>query len=367
MPARVRGAVDSPGLARRAAGRIHHAQRQPAEATRDLLAAAVMLGAVDVRLARDTLVEAAVEAQINGQFAPDGATRADVARAAQALPLTAGMTATAGDLLLDADIQLQLRGLDAARPALYRAIDAARQGSRDSPQLLYWLALACEDATVLTDEARLHELSSRMEYAARQHGTTLTLALALCHVAVWDLLAEDGRRPPGRSVDEGPRSSRLREALGELGGEGEDLPVRPVVELDLADQATLAVGEDGRAAHRVALESPLPLQVGPARVPCLMNEGEAVVHGPGGIEEVPHRGRAHDGLLGRGQAQGHVRGAGCREAFQRRAGDDCEPLPPGSISHHRFFHSSGVAGHTSAAACARGRPAGQSGVPVTKL
>src|ERR1700722_2429892 len=40
-------------------------------------------------------------------------------------------------------------------------------------------------------------------------------------------------------------SSRLREALGELGGEGEDLPVRPVVELDLADQATLAVGEDG--------------------------------------------------------------------------------------------------------------------------
>jgi hypothetical protein len=60
------------------------------QATRDLLAAAVMLGAVDFRLARDTLIEAAVEAQINGQFAPDGATRADVARAAQALPLTPG-------------------------------------------------------------------------------------------------------------------------------------------------------------------------------------------------------------------------------------------------------------------------------------
>jgi hypothetical protein len=77
------------------------------------------------------------------------------------------------------------------------------------------------------------------------------------------------------------RSSRLREALGELGGEREDLPVRPVVELDLADQAALAAGDDGRAAHRVALESPLPLQVGPARFPCLVNEGEAVVHGPG--------------------------------------------------------------------------------------
>jgi hypothetical protein len=89
-------------------------------------------------------------------------------------------------------------------PALYRAIDAVRQGSRDSPQLLYWLALACEGATILGDEARLHELSSRMEAAARQHGTTLTLALALCHAGVWDLLAGDERRPPGQSVDEEP-------------------------------------------------------------------------------------------------------------------------------------------------------------------
>jgi hypothetical protein len=74
------------GAARRAAGRIHHAQRQPAEATRDLLAAAVMLGAVDIRLARDTLIEAAVEAQINGQFAPDGATGADVDASWRASP-----------------------------------------------------------------------------------------------------------------------------------------------------------------------------------------------------------------------------------------------------------------------------------------
>ena len=179
------------GLARRAAGRIHHAQRQPADATRDLLAAAAMLGAVDVRLARDTLIEAAVEAQINDQFAPDGATRADVARAAQALPLAPGMTATPGDLLLDADTQLQLRDLDAARPALYRAIDAVRQGSQDSPQMLHWLAAACEDATILGDEPRLHELSRRMESAARQNGTMLTLALALSHAGAWGLLAGD--------------------------------------------------------------------------------------------------------------------------------------------------------------------------------
>ena len=179
------------GLARRVQGHIHHAQRQPAQATRDLLAAAAKLGTVDIRLARDILVEAAVEAQINDQLAPDGATRADVARLAQALPLAPGMTATAGDLLLDADTQLQLQGLDAARPALYRAIDAVRQDSQDSPQMLHWLAAACEDATILGDEPRLHELSSRMESAARQHGTMLTLALALSHAGAWGLLGGD--------------------------------------------------------------------------------------------------------------------------------------------------------------------------------
>jgi hypothetical protein len=57
-------------------------------------------------------------------------------------------------------------------------------------------------------------------------------------------------------------------------------------------------------------------------------------------------GRANDGFLGRGQVEGHVWGAGCREAFHGRAGDDCEPLAPGGISHHRLFLSSGVTGHT---------------------
>ena len=177
------------GLTRRVQARIHHAQRQPTAATCDLLAAAAILGPLDIRLARDILVEAAVEAQINDQLAPEGATRADVARVAQALPLAPGMTATAGDLLLDADTALQLRGLDAARPTLRHAIDAVRQGRPDAPEMLHWLAAACADATILGDEPMLHELSRRMETAARQHGTTLTLALALSHAGAWGLLA----------------------------------------------------------------------------------------------------------------------------------------------------------------------------------
>jgi len=132
-----------------------------------------------------------VEAQINDQLAPEGATRADVARVAQSLPLAPGMAATAGDLLLDADTALQLQGLDAARPGLRHAIDAVQQGSPDSLEMLHWLAAACEDATILADEPMLHGLSRRMETAARTHGTMLSLALALSHAGVWGLLAGD--------------------------------------------------------------------------------------------------------------------------------------------------------------------------------
>ena len=94
------------GLAERVQSRIYHALRQPAQATSALLAAARSLGPVDIRLARDILVEAVVEAQINGPLAPEGATRTDVAQVAQALPLPPGTAATIGDLLLDADTTL---------------------------------------------------------------------------------------------------------------------------------------------------------------------------------------------------------------------------------------------------------------------
>ncbi|HME63377.1 MAG TPA: ATP-binding protein, partial [Streptosporangiaceae bacterium] len=121
------------GLTQRVQGRIYHAQRQPAKATAALLAAAARLGQVDIRLARDILVEAIVEAQVNGRLAPAGATRADVARVAQTLPLGPAATATIGDLLLDADTTLQLHGLDAAAPLLRRAIDAVQHQAADLP------------------------------------------------------------------------------------------------------------------------------------------------------------------------------------------------------------------------------------------
>ena len=58
------------GQVERVQGRIWHTMRRPADATAALIDAATELGPVDVRLARDILVEAIVQAQINGQLAP---------------------------------------------------------------------------------------------------------------------------------------------------------------------------------------------------------------------------------------------------------------------------------------------------------
>ncbi len=179
------------GLALRVQARIHHAQRQPAKATSALLTAATRVGPVDIRLARDILVEAIVEAQISGRLAAPGTTRRDVARVAQTLALPPGTAATIGDLLLDADTALQLRGLDAASPLLRGAIDAVRQETADPPEMFQWLAAACADATILVDDTRLRELSRRMEAAAREQGAMIDLALALSHAGVSGLLGGD--------------------------------------------------------------------------------------------------------------------------------------------------------------------------------
>jgi DNA-binding CsgD family transcriptional regulator len=177
------------GQAERVQGRIWHTMRRPADATAALIAAATELGPVDVRLARDVLVEAVVQAQINGQLAPDGARPADVARVARSLPLPSGTPATVGDLLLDADTTLQLQGLRAAAPQLRRAISAARHEAGTAPETFRWLAAACSDATILADDIALHELAWRMEAQAREQGAAVALSLALSHAGVSELLA----------------------------------------------------------------------------------------------------------------------------------------------------------------------------------
>jgi len=146
------------GLVQRVQGRVYHLLRQPAEATSALLAAATDVAALDIRLARDILVEAIVQAQINGQLAPGGATRVDVARIAETLPLPEGHPSTPGDLVLDADTVLQLSGLATAAPLLRQAIDAVRRDTSGCSEMFQWLGAVCADATILADDVGLNEL-----------------------------------------------------------------------------------------------------------------------------------------------------------------------------------------------------------------
>jgi DNA-binding CsgD family transcriptional regulator len=177
------------GLAQRVQARIYRLLRDPAAATSALLAAAAELGPADIRLARDILVEAVVQAQISDRFAPPGTARADVARVARSMPLPADAEATAGDALLDADTILQLEGLSAAAPALQHAIAAVRRAGPEAPELFQWLAAACADATILADDVALHELAWRLDTEARQQGAMIPLALALSHTGTSELLA----------------------------------------------------------------------------------------------------------------------------------------------------------------------------------
>jgi DNA-binding CsgD family transcriptional regulator len=177
------------GLVLRVQARVYRLLRDPAAATSALLAAAVRLGPIDIRLARDILVEALVQAQITDRLAPEGATRVDVARVARALPLPAGAQATVGDALLDADTELHLHGLTAAAPLLHSAIDAVRHAPSDAPELFQWLAAACADATILADDIALSEVAWRLDTEARQQGAAIPLALALSHTGASELVA----------------------------------------------------------------------------------------------------------------------------------------------------------------------------------
>ncbi|MEV6171617.1 AAA family ATPase [Streptomyces sp. NPDC051954] len=205
----------SNGLAQRARARVHRLTGAPAAATDALLSAARELGTVDLRLARDILVEALVQAQISGSLAPQGASRRGVAEAARSLPLPAGMPATTGDVVLEADTAVHLEGLAGAGPLLKQAIKAVRHEESTAPELFQWLAAACSHATILGDDVTLHELARRLHTEATRQGAVIPLALALSHTALSELIAGH--------ITESERLFDQRAALEEARGSQQDL------------------------------------------------------------------------------------------------------------------------------------------------
>ena len=156
---------------------IVFAQTRGSDAPRLLLEAARTLEPLDVRLCRNTYLDAWGAALFAGHLASAGGGLLDVSRAAAAAPDPADRTLPR-DLLLDGLAQIFTVGAGAAAPALRRAV-AAFSGSEVSvDEVLRWGWLAARAAIWLWDYDGGLEIPRRAVKLARDSGALEILAVA---------------------------------------------------------------------------------------------------------------------------------------------------------------------------------------------
>jgi DNA-binding CsgD family transcriptional regulator len=156
-------------------GQIAFASRRGSDAPPLLLKAARQFESLDVRLARETYLDALAAAIFAGRLALDGGMR-QVAEAALAAP-TPG-PARGPDLLLDGLALLICEGYPAAAPVLRQAVSAFRGTEVSTEEGLRWLWLACHAAGIVWDYASWDLLSDRQVTLARDAGALIALPIA---------------------------------------------------------------------------------------------------------------------------------------------------------------------------------------------
>jgi DNA-binding CsgD family transcriptional regulator len=142
-----------------------------------LLKAARRLEALDVRLARETYLEALSAAQYAGRFMADGGLR-EVAEAARAAP-PPSQRPGAADLLLDGLALLITEGHAAAAPTLKRAVSAFCGEGISRAEEERWLWIAWPSALILWDDEAWQKLTTRGVQLARDAGALAVLPIAL--------------------------------------------------------------------------------------------------------------------------------------------------------------------------------------------
>jgi DNA-binding CsgD family transcriptional regulator/tetratricopeptide (TPR) repeat protein len=142
-----------------------------------LLQAAKELEPLDVRLARETYLDALDATIFAGPFASHGGMRA-VAKAARGAPPSA-QPPRAADLLLDGLAVGFIDGYAAGVPILRRALAAFRSPDLSEEEGLRWLWLTCRIARVLWDEETWAALVARFLELARNTGALVVLPLAI--------------------------------------------------------------------------------------------------------------------------------------------------------------------------------------------
>ena len=166
---------------------IVFAQSRGSEAPLLLLQAARKLEPLDIRLSRNTYLDAWGAALFAGHLAGPGGGLRDVSRAAASAPdPTDGVLPR--DLLLDGLALIFTEGVRAATPMLRRAVAAFTNGEASAEEVLRWGWLAARAAIWLWDYDGGLEIPERAVQLARDSGALEVLAVAdnVCgQAAVW--------------------------------------------------------------------------------------------------------------------------------------------------------------------------------------
>ncbi len=172
------GLLDELGMARvdRLEAEIAFAQNRGREAPHKLLHAARKLEALDVRLSRDTYLDAWAAALFAGRLAGEGGSLLDVSRAAVAAPRPVGPP-QACDLLLEGLSLVFTEGRRAAVPALERAVAAFSATEVRDEEVLRWGWLASRAANLVWDYDSGLEIGLRAVALARESGALEALAV----------------------------------------------------------------------------------------------------------------------------------------------------------------------------------------------
>jgi DNA-binding CsgD family transcriptional regulator len=171
------GPLDELGRARRdlLLAEAAFAQDRGRDAPLLLMRAARQLESLDIRLARDTHLDAWAAGLFAGRLAAPGGSLLDVSRAAAAAPDPVGPP-LARDVLLDGLALVLTDGRPAAAPVLRRAV-AAFAGADVPPQeVLRWGWLASRAANLVWDHDRCVEIAMRAGQLARDCGALEVLA-----------------------------------------------------------------------------------------------------------------------------------------------------------------------------------------------
>src|SRR5205085_1014726 len=147
------------------------------DATPLLLAAARRLEPLDIRIARETYVDA-FSAALFGARLNGSVGIPEVAAAARAAPRPPDHEPATADLLLDALVALA-EDYDAAVPRCREAVLRLCGGKASAKERLRWLWQGCVVALEIWDDAHALSLSRSSVQIARETGTLTELALAL--------------------------------------------------------------------------------------------------------------------------------------------------------------------------------------------